>query len=424
VTATRGFVALWLLAALLGGALASQPAHPLADVSHYKFWARLATTQGIAASYAGEYPESYVIYPPVTIYGLAVVGTLYRALFDPDFDRDRALSSQELTTGIRLLALTFHLASGVVLYLLIVGPAGGWRAAAASSVYLLNPGALWDVAVWGQPDSWHALFVLVGLWSLGWRLPMRGGAWLALAALTKPQAWVVLPLAALATVRGNGWAGLGRAALGGAGMAALVLAPFAVAGRLSDFLTLPGQISSVMPVASANAHNIWWLRTGGAVPFVFDSEQVGGPLALTYRQAGLGLIGLVVLFALWRAWLLTTVWELLELAAFTIQGWFCFTTAAHENHQFLLFPLLAAVCWRSRLLAALLMLLVLLFSFNVLVHDFGLAPFVDELLGRRNGQLQQAASLLNLVVLAVWMGRLALNGRQDRARAGLRAAPG
>ena len=411
MTATRGFVGLWQLAALLGVALALQPAHPLADVSHYKFWTRLVTTQGVAASYAGEYPESYAIYPPVTMYGLAVVGSVYRAFLDPDFDRDRALASQELTTGIRLLALTFHLASGAVLYMLLVGPAGGGRAAAASGVYLLNPGALWDVAVWAQPDSWHALFVLVGLWSLGWRRPLRGGAWLALAALTKPQAWVILPLAALSTVRCNGWAGFGRAALGGAGIAALVLAPFAVAGRLPDLLTLPGQISSVMPVASANAHNLWWLVTGGAVPFLFDNERLGGPLSLTYRQAGLGLISAVVLFALWRAWFIRTVWDLLELAAFTIQGWFCFTTAAHENHQFMLFPLLAAVCWRSRLLAALLVLLVLLFSFNVLVHDFGLAPFADELLGRRNGQLQQAASLLNLAILAVWTGRLALNGQ-------------
>ena len=394
-----------------------RPAHPLADVSHYKFWTRLVTTQGVAASYAGEYPESYAIYPPVTMYGLAMVGTLYRVLLDPEFDRDLALASQELTTGIRLLALTFHLAGGAVLYLLLTGPAGGWRAAAASGLYLLNPGALWDVAVWGQPDSWHALFVLLGLWSLGWRRPMRGGAWLALAALTKPQAWLVLPLAALSTVRCNGWAGFGRAVLGGVVVATLVLAPFAVAGQLPDLLTLPGHVSGVIPVASANAHNLWWLVTGGAVPFLFDSERLGAPLALTYRQAGLALIGVVVLFTLWQAWLIATVWELLELAAFTIQGWFCFTTAAHENHQFLLFPLLAAVCWRSRLLSALLALLVLLFSFNVLVHDFGLAPFADELLGRRNGQLQQVASLLNLAILAVWTGRLAQNGRPALASA-------
>ena len=422
VTPARGFVGLWLLAALLGLALALQPAHPLADVAHYKYWTRLVTTEGITSSYAGEYPESYVIYPPVTIYGLAAVGTIYRALVDPEFDRERALASQELTTGIRLMALGFHLATGAVLYALLAGRAGGWWPTVAGGVYLLNPGALWDVAVWGQPDSWHALFVLVGLWSLGWRRPLRGGAWLALAALTKPQAWVVLPLAALAIWRHNGWVGGVRAVLAGAGVAALVLAPFAVAGRLPDLLTLPGQISTVMPVGSANAHNLWWLVTGGTVPFVFDSERVGGPLALTYRQVALGLVAAVVLFALWRAWFVTTVWELLEVGAYTVQGWFCFTTGAHENHQFLLFPLLVAVCWRSRLLAVLLALLVLEFSFNVLVHDFGLAPLADELLGGRNGQLQQAASLLNLAVFAGWTGRLVLTGRSAWAATAGRGA--
>src|SRR6476469_7540585 len=56
------FAAIWLAAALGGLLLASQPAHPLADVTHYKLWARLVTTEGIAAMYSGEYPDSYVIY--------------------------------------------------------------------------------------------------------------------------------------------------------------------------------------------------------------------------------------------------------------------------------------------------------------------------------------------------------------------------
>src|SRR5207249_64906 len=61
----RVFLGVWLAAAVIGVALALQPAHPLADVTHYKLWARLVATEGVTAIYSGEYPESYVIYPPV-----------------------------------------------------------------------------------------------------------------------------------------------------------------------------------------------------------------------------------------------------------------------------------------------------------------------------------------------------------------------
>lgn len=54
--------------------------------------------------------------------------------------------------------------------------------------------ALWDAAYWGQPDAAHALWLVVAFglvatyrWRWGW-------AAAALEAMTKPQAWFLLPL--------------------------------------------------------------------------------------------------------------------------------------------------------------------------------------------------------------------------------------
>lgn len=429
----RYFLVLCFIAALTGVLLAAQPAHPDADVTHYKYWARLVTTQGMAAMYSGEYPETYVIYPPVTMYGLALVGHVYQAAIDPSFDREQALASAWLTLAVRLMALGMHLATGIVLFVFLSRAASPWQATAGAGLYLLNPGALWDVAVWGQPDSWHALFALLGIWLLVAH-PFSGGAWLALAAMAKPQAWVLLPLAGAAVLRRAGPRGAARALAGGGLVVLLVSLPFLLAGRLREALTLPGQISSVMPVASANAHNLWWLATAGASPFVFDNERLGGPFALTYRQAALVLLLAALAFTLWRAWSARGPWELAALSAYSVHAWFSLTTAAHENHPFMIFPFLCLVAWRDRFLMAVLLVLMATFSFNVLAHDGALAQQVRAWLGsatlepgllayaaaettpleaaqttldaeflrRWSWRLQMAASAVNLLVLAAW----------------------
>ena len=401
MSGTAGFRLVWLLAATIGLALAVQPAHALADVSHYKYWARLGATQGVAAFYSGVYAETYAIYPPLGLYALALLGRLYQAVVDPSFELEAALASHWLTVAIRLLALGMQLVLGGVLFRLLAPRAGAARATIGAGAYLLNPGALRDVAVWGQPDSWHSLFALLGIWAIGLGRSAPGGGWLGLAAMTKPQAWALLPLSAAALLRQGGARGAAVAGAAGGMVTLVVVLPFLLAGRLRELLTLPGQISSVMTVASANAHNLRWLVTRGAEPFVFDSERLGS-LPLTYRQAALGLVLVALAFTLWRVWLARGVWELAGLAAYAAHAWFSLTTAAHENHAFMAFPFLCLVWWRSRFLGLVLALLIAAFSFNVLVHDFGLAPLADSLLGRWNWRLQMAASALNLLILAAW----------------------
>src|ERR671933_1870041 len=69
------------------------------DFQHYVYWTHLVTQGGIQAAYSGTWPETYAVYPPVTMYGFQVLGRLYRHFEDPTFDLDQAQDSLWLSTG-------------------------------------------------------------------------------------------------------------------------------------------------------------------------------------------------------------------------------------------------------------------------------------------------------------------------------------
>src|SRR6266851_8238680 len=78
------------------------------DITHYVYWARLVTLGGIQSAYSGTWPETYAVYPPVTLYPLEAVGSAYRWLQDPSFDPGQAQASARLHEAIKFVALTWH----------------------------------------------------------------------------------------------------------------------------------------------------------------------------------------------------------------------------------------------------------------------------------------------------------------------------
>ena len=362
------------------------------DIVHYVYWTRLVTLDGIQAAYSGQWPETYAVYPPVTLYGYQLLGTLYRATQDARFSLEAALGSPWLREGIKAVALAWHLLAALAIYALVRRRSGADLAGLAAALYVANPAALFDVAHWAQPDGAHSVFsvLAVGLISIG-NLE-AGWAAIALAALAKPQAVATLPLMAIATLRQSGGvAGLVRGGLVGCAVGALVILPFALTGHLRELLSLPGAISSVMPVVSADAHNLWWLllEPRGIEPlFTTDTARLGGPVS--FRLAAGALVVAQFVLSYWLYW--THRGGLAEAAALGVLGWFVFTTQAHENHLFLALPLLA-LAWPTRrglLLAyAVLTATVLL---NMALHD----QLLLEALGRSlDDGLVQRLRLLN-----------------------------
>lgn len=377
------------------------------DMTHYVYWTRLITLGGIQSAYNGSWPETYAVYPPVTLYPYWAVGALYRSFEDPSFDADRAQHSLWLHEALKGVALMWHLLTGLAIFLVLRRLAPN-AAGIAAAVYIVNPAALYDVAHWAQPDGAHALFsvLAIGVLSLG-GVPLAWAA-MALAALAKPQAWSLLPLLTTATVRARGVTSVvGGIAVAGA-TALIVTLPFTLSGHLRELLTLPSTIASVMPVASADAHNLWRLVLGARgqdAIFVQDSAHFFGPL--TYREMAGALVVAVLVFSAWLYW--TRRANLAEAAALAVLGWFDFTTQAHENHLFFVLPLLALAWPTRRSLLPIYAVLSLTVLLNTLLHD----QLVLEALGAslddpRVESLRAVNAVLNLVTWLAWAAWAAL----------------
>jgi len=382
------------------------------DIVHYVYWTRLVTLGGIQAAYGGQWPETYAVYPPITLYPYQAVGYLYRLLVDSSFDPQRAQDSLQLREGIKLVALTWHLLTGLAIYLLVRRQRYG---ALAAALYVANPAMLYDVAHWAQPDGAHSLFTVL---AVGWLdLGYVALAWaaMALAALAKPQAWTVVPLLALATALGRGARGLAIGLATGGLCALVIVAPFIVTGRLGELLSLPGVVSSVMPVVSADAHNLWWLvaEARGLDPLLTpDSTRLVGPIS--FRFASTVLVVAQFAFSYWLYW--TRRIGLAEAAALGALGWFVCTTQAHENHLFFALPLLA-LAWPTRpSLLVVFGLLSLTLLGNMVLHD----QLVLESLGRDLNEplvatLRSLNAALNVLCFVGW-GLVRIIGQHDPLR--------
>jgi hypothetical protein len=373
------------------------------DITHYVYWTRLVTLGGIQVAYDGTWPETYAVYPPINLYAYQAVGNVYRLLQDPTFDPVRAQDSLFLRQGIKFVALTWHLLTGAAIVLIVrrLG-AANVLAAAAGGLYLVNPAALYDVAHWAQPDGAHSLFSVLAIGSLSLGGLNLAWAALALAALAKPQAWSIVPLLAIATWRGHGLAGVVRSGGIAALVGLVVILPFLVTGHLGQLLSLPGVVSSVMPVVSADAHNFWWLLTGSRgedALFIPDAVRLIGPL--TYRLAAGALVGAMLVLSAWVLW--TRRASLAEAAALGVLGWFTFTTQAHENHLFFALPLLSLAWPARRSLLVPFGVISVTLLLNMVLHD----QFVLEGLGRGLEdpllvRLRLANAALNVVCCLGW----------------------
>jgi hypothetical protein len=364
------------------------------DLTHYVYWTRLVTLGGVQAAYGGTWPETYAVYPPLPLYAYQAIGNVYRVLQDPLFDADRAQQSLWLREAIKFVAVVWHVLTAFAIYFVVRRAFGEKAAALSGSVYVLNPALVYDVAHWGQPDGAPSVFSVLAVGLLSW------GS-MALAALAKPQAWVLVPLLAVATLRERGTRELVRGLVVGGLVSLLATLPFLVSGRFGELLSLPGVVGSVMPVVAADAHNAWWLLASvrGLDPlYTPDATRLVGPL--TYRLAALVLVVAQFLLTYWLYW--TRRVGLAEAAALGILGWFVFTTQAHENHLFLALPLLALALPARPSLAWIYGLLSLSLLLNIALHD----QLVLEALGTDVGDpfvlnLGLANAALNV---ACWVG--------------------
>lgn len=396
---TVALVGLFLVALAVRLYLATVPGYE-DDTTHFKWWTRLVTQEGLSQAYSGTYPQTYAIYPPLMMFFLKAVGHLYQGLFSPSF----ALDAPQLGFMIKGLGIFFDLLTWVAIFVWVRKWKGLRAASLAALALALNPAIIFDVAYWGQPDSIHSFFLLLSMIFLVDRKPAASWASLAAAALVKPQAWVFLPLAAAVTVWRSGPKGLAQGVAAGTGVSLALVAPFLLNGALSQLLTLPNEIYGAMAVLSANAHNIWWLYSPGPV-LVPDDGTIG---LLSYRNMGLLLLAVFYGFSLWRLRGRPEQPQILATAAFLGFSFFMLLTRIHENHMFMVFPILAASMVSNARWRWIYGVLSLTFLANLALHDPPLATVLWKAAALPFWQpLQVANSVVNTVVLLAWTVLLA-----------------
>lgn len=291
-----------------------------------------------------------VDYPPAALYALSVVGRAYRAI-DPSFTDGRGL-----TAAIKLAILLGDAAACFALWTLMRRYSAG-AGQYAALFYWLNPATILDGAVLGYLDPWlgaagMASLVAVDATAFAW-----GGAALALAIFTKPQAVLLIPVAGMLLhrrARGGELRAALTAALAASITAAALLAPFARIGALPNMRQGVGSLFR-HDMLSAEAANAWWIVTwlmrasyavhdfGAWASWTMRVRILGDSrvVALGYpnpRPIAAVLAGSVIVWAFWRA-RRGALPILLAAGALAAHAYFVLAIQVHENHLYLALPL-------------------------------------------------------------------------------------
>ncbi|MCC7371069.1 MAG: hypothetical protein IT306_21825 [Chloroflexi bacterium] len=336
----------------------------VSDIGTNKVWGRQVAREGIHNAY-----RISTDYPPVLLYCFGVAGEFYQRFADPSFAEKPMVSSQLYTFLIKLPGILFHPVVAAAIYLLVrrFGPGVAFGVAAA---YAVNPAVAYDVAHLGQTDPVHSAFTLLSIGALVYGQPLAAGALIALAALTKPQAWVLLPIVGLGLIFWHGRRGAILGTLGGVVASAIVLLPWIVTNRLhhaARFFEALETKSVNAQALTAQAHNLWWIPTLVEWRFINDWEPLLGPI--TYRMVGLTLVLALVALVIVKLPRLRPRDRLFSFIGLLTVGWFVVTVRAHENHLFMALPFLAVAWALDRRYGAIFVMVSASLLLNLALHD-------------------------------------------------------
>ena len=285
------------------------------DLGTYKAWAMRLADGGPAEFYA---PNYFADYPPGYMYVLWLLGSIYKGL---QISTAGALS----TVIIKLPSIVTDLLTSWLLFVLLrprIERRLTWLVVLA---YTLNPAVIFNSAIWGQTDSFFTLELFLGVLLLLQRRIALGWALIVIAALTKPQALIFMPLLAS---WGANWERPDRplvAAASGLAVATILVLPFM---EPLGLYTLYSKTAAYYAETSVNAFNAMALLGG------FRQSDGGTLLFMTFRSWALLL---VLSFFGFLAYLISRRRDAemyLYLCFLLPFGFFMFSTRMHERYLF------------------------------------------------------------------------------------------
>jgi len=389
---------LWLVL-LVGFAirLALMPV-PGFDVKDFQLWSKVIAENGLAQAYDQHiYPE--INYPPVSLYLFWVIGKTQMLL---------SSSTDELKISPVLLKLLPILADAVtiVAMLAFLGKQG---AVARSQLpvwlgfYALNPAIIWNSAYWGGIDALDALFTILALIFLVERRTVLAWAFAVLAVLTKPLAAPVLVPVVWITATRERRRPLLEGIIAGAATTIVLYLPWLVDSRIGSVIEALRKNVGNYPYLSANAHNFWWLVSGGD-----GWHPDNWPLPLVNFRV-LGAIA-VALAACWTIRCLppdAATPQVFHASAYLLMALPVLSTEAHENWVFAAFAPLSVACVFEPRLRMVLSLSSMTFLINLASHDPGLEAALKHLVpASLFFSVRLANALIATLVFAYWTTRL------------------
>ena len=344
---------------LLRWVLATQPGY-VYDVKLYKNWALYAARDGVEEIYS---QHSGMDYPPLYAYILYPFGKIYLGAVPEAasaLDENKLLDSPTLTVLVKLPCILFDLAIAGLLALwvrrrsVLDGPGDRWPRL-LPWLYLLNPVVLFDSAYWGQPDAIHSAFTLAAFLWLGWgRSAWPSWVLLTLATLMKPLGAPFFPLLGVVSLVRHGFKSTLVGGIAAIATGLLVFAPYIATGRMDETISRVVGDVGAMSYTSTNAHNLWWALGG------WQNSEVPWLGPFTATQVALAIFGIFYLGVLLvghhlhgRGWSLAALLpkanpeggishpQMIGLAFVVGFGFFMISTHMHENHMFIVVPLLA-----------------------------------------------------------------------------------
>ena len=294
------------------------------------------------------------MHPPLNYYLLWMSGKLYQAFFAVSPGGALDPPSLPLMMLIKLPNLICDLLIGLIVFLAVLKRTSFGLAVTILCLYLFNPAIIWEAAFVGQFEAIQTIFILLAVVLLYVGKVEISWAALALAALTKPQGLILIPLIGFASLLMFPASRLLRAGMAALAVTFVVLLPWILSGRMSDIFELFGGFVDSHPWITLNAANLWALVSSiWDQGFQIGSGDVSGtvlfddgePLQilpfLTYKQVGLALFAIAYAFALTCIIKRRDGMTLLLTAAFVFFAFFMLPTQMTERYLFPFFPLFA-----------------------------------------------------------------------------------
>lgn len=328
--------------------------HPgfLADIAYWKWWSSASAEKGLI------HTINYVNYnyPSFYLYILKITGHIY-LLFAPTNSPDFWNTYNSLFLFLIKLPYIFaDLSIGILIFLITkqLLPAlnrkyANLKALIASCLYLFNPVAIYNSAIWGQTDSLGSFFSLLAIYLAFKSKVFYSSVVMALAFFLKVQTNIPILMTFIYIFSRFGLSNTIKA-VGITTVSSLILnAPYLISHTFDKVVNTILTSFNYFPYVSMNAYNLpWFLSPPGRPDQILDTAILFGNL--NFKTFGMVLFATAILISISRLSNLRNLSNLLNLrliesSTLAVFAFFMLPTQMHERYifpVFAFFPILIA----------------------------------------------------------------------------------